>query len=175
MTMLDRTCIRQDLHLAESPSRPRLGAFWMDGIFFLSKNFPTYPLERFNKSHRIHVWYIYLHYIWLIFMVNVDKYIMHGLFWYCFMDPLWVCVISKCSVPRNQRISEFSNIPPGTYPKPEKPAVYDSEFLSFGGSGRPGVCSRGYVGVFLDPGILLDIQSYLLRNRCFRYPSSSSS
>ena len=30
-------------------------------------------------SHTIHVWYIYL-YIWLIFMVNVGKYIIHG--WY---------------------------------------------------------------------------------------------
>ena len=34
-------------------------------------------------SHRIHVWYIYL-LIWLIFMVNVDKYTIHA--WI-----LWVC------------------------------------------------------------------------------------
>ena len=30
-----------------------------------------------NQTHRIHVWYIYLH-EWLIFMVNVGKYTIHG-------------------------------------------------------------------------------------------------
>ena len=33
---------------------------------------PDYP-----NSHRIHVWYIYLH-EWLIFMVHVGKYTIHG-------------------------------------------------------------------------------------------------
>ena len=30
-----------------------------------------------KQTHRIHVWYIYT-YIWLIYMVNVGKYTIHG-------------------------------------------------------------------------------------------------
>ena len=43
----------------------------------------------------------------------------------------------------------FSNIPLEHTPDPQ-PTVYDLEFLSFGASGMPGVCSRKYVGVLLD-------------------------
>ena len=34
-------------------------------------------IPQLHQSHRIHVWYIYLH-AWLIFMVNVGRYIIHG-------------------------------------------------------------------------------------------------
>ena len=39
----------------------------------------TGPQTSSNHSHRIHVWYIYLH-EWLILMVNVGKYTIHGWF-----------------------------------------------------------------------------------------------
>ena len=35
---------------------------------------------------------------------------------------------------------------PGTYQNDPQPTVYVSEFLSFGGLGKPGVCSRGMLG-----------------------------
>ena len=49
------------------------------------------------KSHRIHVWYIYLH-EWLILMVNVGKYTIHGSYGNIFYfhpenwgnDPIWL-------------------------------------------------------------------------------------
>ena len=33
-------------------------------------------------SHKIHVWYIYILYFWLIFMVNVGKHTIHGTYRY---------------------------------------------------------------------------------------------
>ena len=45
---------------------------------FLARDFCSFP-----QTHRIHVWYIYLHvHEWLIFMVNVGKYTSP-------MDPSW--------------------------------------------------------------------------------------
>ena len=35
------------------------------------------PKKFAKHTHRIHVWYIYTH-IWLIYMVNVGKYTIHG-------------------------------------------------------------------------------------------------
>ena len=35
------------------------------------------PKKFAKQTHRIHVWYIYTH-IWLIYMVNVGKYTIHG-------------------------------------------------------------------------------------------------
>ena len=39
----------------------------------------TMVINHLLNSQRIHVWYIYLHFqIWLIYMVNVGKYTIHG-------------------------------------------------------------------------------------------------
>ena len=42
--------------------------------------------------------------------------------------------------------SETLLIWPDGYPRPELPTVYVSEFLSFKGLGRPGVCSKRMLG-----------------------------
>ena len=50
--------------------------------------------------------------------------------------------------PKSKNLRIFQHTPKGTYPKPEKPTVYDSEFVPFGGSQgclgyAPGVCFWG--------------------------------
>ena len=47
-------------------------AFWKGSLVIVHRGrYSHWTFE--NNSHRIHVWYIYLH-EWLIFMVNVGKY-----------------------------------------------------------------------------------------------------
>ena len=48
--------------------------FWDDCLFFLS----TGRFFEAEHSHRIHVMYGIFTHIWLIFMVNVGKYTIHG-------------------------------------------------------------------------------------------------
>ena len=65
-----------------------------------------------SLTHRIHVWYIYT-YIWLIFMVNVGKYTIHGLFglWSSLLWPLPpFCLETSLNQPGNHNQSSTSQV-----------------------------------------------------------------